>query len=129
MTGVLVDTDVISYVFKGDTRADLYRKHLDGQRLHVSFATVAELCRWAVQRQWGAKRVTELQGLLRGCVVLGTDDPTAWKWAEVMSIPGCPITPGDAWVAAAALRHHLPLVTHNRKHFEHIPGLTVASEA
>lgn len=28
MKKLIVDTDVISYLFKGDTRADLYRPHL-----------------------------------------------------------------------------------------------------
>jgi predicted nucleic acid-binding protein len=36
---------------------------------------------------------------------------------------------GDAWVAAVALRHGMPLVTHNRKHFEDIPDLTLISES
>lgn len=129
MAGVLVDTDVLSFTLKRDSRAALYHQHLDGNRLHVSFATVAELYRWAIHRRWGARRVEELRAVLRGCVILRSDDRMAWEWARVMSIPGRPITPGDAWVAATALRHHLALVTHNRKHFEHIPGLTVISEA
>lgn len=40
---VIVDTDVLSYVFKGDSRAELFRKHLAGHELAVSFQTVAEL--------------------------------------------------------------------------------------
>ena len=35
----------------------------------------------------------------------------------------------DAWIAATALRHGLPLVTHNRRHFESIPALRVISES
>jgi tRNA(fMet)-specific endonuclease VapC len=31
---------------------------------------------------------------------------------------GRPIAPSDAWVAAAALRHGVPLLTNNLKHFE-----------
>jgi len=48
--------------------------------------------------------------------------------AKLVSIPGHPIAPGDAWIAAAALAFRIPLVTHNRKHFEHVPGLIVVSE-
>ena len=54
--------------------------------------------------------------------VLTFDDALAWKRAEVMSIPGRPIEHGDASVAATALRYNLPLVTHNRRHFEHMPA-------
>ena len=52
-----------------------------------------------------------------------------WEYAGVRAIKGHPINAGDAWIAATALRHDLPLVTHNRSDFEHIPGLAVISEA
>jgi tRNA(fMet)-specific endonuclease VapC len=35
----------------------------------------------------------------------------------------------DSWIAATALRHGMPLVTHNRRHFENVPGLTVICES
>jgi tRNA(fMet)-specific endonuclease VapC len=66
---------------------------------------------------------------LSAYVVLYADEATAWEYAGVRTIKGRPVDPGDAWVAAAALRHELPLITHNRKHFEHIAGLVVVSEA
>jgi len=31
MDYVVVDTDVVSFLFKGDTRASLYRQHLEGK--------------------------------------------------------------------------------------------------
>jgi predicted nucleic acid-binding protein len=34
----------------------------------------------------------------------------------------------DLWIAATALRHGLPLVTHNRRDFVDIPDLIVISE-
>ena len=43
MSDVVVDTDVASFVFKRDTRARLYRPHLLGKRLYVSFMAVAAL--------------------------------------------------------------------------------------
>lgn len=45
---VVVDTDVISFQFKGDSRASLYDPHLAGHILVVSFMSVAELDYWAV---------------------------------------------------------------------------------
>ena len=33
MTTVIVDTDVVSFLLKGDTRAQLYRPHLQGKTL------------------------------------------------------------------------------------------------
>ena len=43
MDAVLVDTDVVSYIFKRDTRGALYDPHLDGRSQFISFMTLAEL--------------------------------------------------------------------------------------
>lgn len=51
MTWVVVDTDVFSFLFKGDTRAELYRADIEGQRLAISFMTLAELRRWALSKK------------------------------------------------------------------------------
>ncbi|HEY2585149.1 MAG TPA: PIN domain-containing protein [Tepidisphaeraceae bacterium] len=125
----LVDTNVVSYLLKQDTRAELYRKHLEGRRLYVSFMTVAEIYCWMVERQWSRNRIEGVRRKLAAYRTLIYDDEMAWKWAEVMAIKGHPIAPGDAWIAACALRHGMPLVTHNRSDFEHVPDLTVISEA
>lgn len=52
----LVDTDVISYLLREDTRADSYRAFLAGKELAMSFQTLAELRRWALLHRWGAAR-------------------------------------------------------------------------
>jgi predicted nucleic acid-binding protein len=39
------------------------------------------------------------------------------------------IEPGDAWIAATALQFGVPLVTHNRKDYAAVKGLTLISEA
>ena len=43
MTTVLLDTNIISYLFKRDTRAMLYAPHLLDRELAISLMTVAEL--------------------------------------------------------------------------------------
>ena len=43
MNTVLIDTDVLSFLFKQDTRAELYRPHLQQALALISFMTVAEL--------------------------------------------------------------------------------------
>ena len=91
--------------------------------------TLAELHRWVIERNWGAKKVADLRDKLKQYVILHSDDETAEQYATVRNIKGYPVNLGDAWIAATALRHGLPLVTHNRKHFERIPGLVVVSEA
>ena len=40
---------------------------------------------------------------------------------------GRTMAPQDAWIAATALRHQLPLVTHNPSDFQDITGIDVRS--
>ncbi len=129
MEPILVDTDVISFAMKGDSRAALYKKHVEAKTICISFMTCAELYRWAVKYKWSDRRIQDMRELLFRYVVLEHDDELSWEWARVMSIRGLPIAPGDAWTAAMARRHKLPLLTHNRKHFDRIPELTVISES
>jgi tRNA(fMet)-specific endonuclease VapC len=71
----------------------------------------------------------ELKDRVRAYVILPYDEARAWEWARVMTIKGHPMGAGEAWIAAAALRHDLPLVTHNPGHFRHIAGLRIITEA
>ena len=52
MTGVVVDTDVVSFVFKNHPNGALYEADLAGRTLLLSFMTLAELDRWAIQSRW-----------------------------------------------------------------------------
>jgi hypothetical protein len=57
----VVDTDVISYIFKGDTRNASYYPHLSGKLALISFMTLAELRQWALLRNWGDARRQQLE--------------------------------------------------------------------
>lgn len=61
MQAVLVDTDVVSFLFKHDTRAGFYEPHLSGTLQLISFVSVAELELWAVWRNWGKERQRNLR--------------------------------------------------------------------
>jgi hypothetical protein len=53
MRAAIVDTDVVSILFKCDSRAMFYSPHLTGRLLAISFMTWAELERWPLERKWG----------------------------------------------------------------------------
>ena len=40
---LIVDTNVVAFIHKGDSRAAEYMDHLSGRIVGISFATVAEL--------------------------------------------------------------------------------------
>ena len=60
MNAAIVDTDVVSMLFKGDTRALAYSAHMMGRLLGISFMTLAELERWPLRRDWGLRRKLDL---------------------------------------------------------------------
>lgn len=64
-----MDTDVVSFLFKNDSRAELYRPHLSGRLLAISFMTVAELYRWALQHNWGENRRARMDEHLHNFLV------------------------------------------------------------
>ena len=128
---IVVDTDVVSFLFKQDSRAGLYRPHLDGKLTVISFMTLAEMDRWTLERNWGASREKKLKEFLRDFIVLYSTRSLCLKWAEAVYSArrnGKPIQTADAWVAATALQHGISLVTHNSKHYVGVDGLTVISE-
>jgi len=128
---VVLDTDIISYLYKRDTRADLYRQHLNDPPFIISFMSLGELRRWTLERNWGGSRRQELEEYLSRYFVIHSEDQICTRWAEAMSTAqsnGRPIAASDAWIAATALFLDVPLVTHNVRHYTGVSGLRVISE-
>lgn len=57
MSIVLLDTNIVSYIYKQDSRALLYEKHMVVMELSISLVTVAEMLLWAKIRNWGLSRI------------------------------------------------------------------------
>ncbi|MBL8792286.1 MAG: PIN domain-containing protein [Planctomycetia bacterium] len=131
MGAVVVDTNIVSYLFKRDTRVRGYRRHLLGNDLVLSFMTVAELDNWAARRRWGQTRREALDRHLQGYAVYYADRELCRTWATVNDRArraGRPIAEADAWIAATALLLDVALVTHNAADFAMVEGLRVLSE-
>lgn len=112
--------DVVSMLFKGDSRAQRYRIHVSGRLLGISFTTLAELDRWQLECSWGPIRTAELAQHLTKYTVLLVSRELCAKWAEVSWEPrrkGRPIQTADAWIAASAVYYQVPLITHNPRDY------------
>jgi tRNA(fMet)-specific endonuclease VapC len=128
---VLVDTDVFSFLMKGHTLAAQYEKHIKGKRHALSFVTVGELLSWSKQRNWGPAKIAKLEQSIARTGVIPYDMALCQTYAELRAKllgAGRPIGDNDLWIAATAIRHSIPLVSHNRKHYDEIPGLVLISE-
>ncbi|MBA2737143.1 MAG: type II toxin-antitoxin system VapC family toxin [Pyrinomonadaceae bacterium] len=129
---LLIDTDVLSFTYKKDSRSTLYESYLKENFLIISFMTLAELNLWTLRNNWGEKRKNNLAEFLKDYLVIYADEKLCEIWAEIKSDAhrkGRPIETADAWVAAVALMFNIPLVTNNRKHFENVGNLQIISEA
>jgi predicted nucleic acid-binding protein len=70
MSSVVVDTDVVSFIFKNHPIGSEYDADLAGRNLIISFMTLAELDRWAIQSKWGDARRNWLRLYLEPFVIL-----------------------------------------------------------
>ena len=72
-------------------------------------------------RRYSKSASKDVEGAMRKHVVIPYDRDLAWAWAGIVAAceqKGRPIAPTDAWIAAAALRHDVELLTNNVRHFE-----------
>ena len=128
---VLVDTDVLSFLLKNDTRAQFFEHYLLHKSVAISFITVAELYHWAYIRLWGSTRILDMETRIKNYVVLPYDYSLCQQWAKIRAecaTNGHPIDDdNDCWIASTALVYDCALATNNRKHFQYIKGLTLIS--
>ena len=126
----VLDTDVVSILFRNDSRAAFYEHEVAGRNCFISFMTVAELDRWTLRHDWGPAKRSLLEGFVSKFTVYSSDRQLSFRWAEVVEAGrklGRPVNCADAWIAATALELDCPLVTHNFKDFQALPGLIVRS--
>ena len=134
MPFVVVDTCVVSYLYNEVPLAGQYRARIAGRDKAISFMTFAELYYGTLKRRWGdAKRNELLAHVARDYTIFPFSRALCVQWAVVRDRTrriGRQIRVADSWIAATALSYDIPLVTHNRKHFEVLePDLTVISES
>jgi tRNA(fMet)-specific endonuclease VapC len=123
---VVLDTDVVSFLFEGDSRAKIYVQQLQNRRWLIPFMTEAELEQWPLLANWGAKRVEWLRLFLGRCAIVPSSHDLVLKWAEIMVTArksGRRIETADAWIAATAPLYDAPLLTHNKSDYLGVPGL------
>lgn len=131
VSSVVVDTNILSYELKHDTRAALYAPHLRNRTLAISFVTLTELSLWTNRRNWGERRLSEMNTLLGTCFVIYPNDEICRIWAKITLAcerKGRQIPEDDAWIASCAIYYDAPLITHNWRDFANVAGLDVITE-
>ena len=127
----VVDTDVVSYMFKDNAEAQHYRIHLVDKVPVISFMTLAELRYWALKSGWGLPRTAKMEAHLQKFTIYSSNNELCQIYAQVIHskyTKGRVISVPDAWIAATAIQMGVPLITNNRKDFEGINDLTIISK-
>ena len=126
MNTLVLDTNIVSFLMRGHQLADLYLPYLEGHTLAVSFMTVGELYEGAFRAGWGQDRLAKLRETVSAYVVIPFSFEICRQWGIIRwERRRQPIAVDDAWIAATARTHALPLVTHNPKDFREIEELEV----
>jgi len=131
-TGIVVDTDVVSYIFKDHKQADFFKPYFRNKTLSVSFMTVAQLYYGAYHANWGTNQLARLENHLKNYVVFPYSYELSLKWAEVRNLcdsSGHSIEHADCWIASCAILYDCALATNNSKHFQNIKELELISPA
>ena len=127
MSTVLLDTDIVSLLIKGNPdKVSFINPIIQNLSGAISFMTVAELYQWAFFNKWGERRLLKLEENIFTYLVLPFDVNLCRLWATVRAerrAMGRPISPQDAWITATALHYDLRLITNNAKDFQGIEGL------
>lgn len=130
-SGVVVDTMVISWLFddRPNRLADRYRTLIGAKPVLLAFHTVMELRYGALRARWGDLRRRRLERRIAELTIVQPDDGmiTACanlraRCAQIGHALGDKLHDGDRWIAAAAVRLNVPLVSHDGL-FDEAPGV------
>jgi len=129
MNRALIDTDILSYYFKGDKTVvknfEIYLQHYD--LIEISIITYYEISGGLL-----AKKALKQLGIFEDFVL---DNPvipltdssvkiSAKLYAELKQT-GKIVDDIDLLIAGVAIDNNMVLVTNNEKHFQRIPGLKI----
>ncbi len=126
---VVLDTNVISYMYRDTPQAIPYFDTMESRRGLYSFQTYAELRVWSAN--WSDSKRNHLERWLskRFGFMPHISDVTE-KWIEATLSAkrnGYPVSVADAWIAATALSAGLLLLTADKNDFLGVDGLKLLS--
>jgi predicted nucleic acid-binding protein len=130
VTLVVVDTDVVSFLFKNDSRAQSYLPYMRKRDLLISFMTEAALEQWVLLATWGVDRARRFRTFMTGFASVPSSRDLILQWAGIMVAAranGRRIEAADAWIAATALLYDAALITHNPTDYVGVPNLRLLS--
>lgn len=129
MKSALIDTDILSMFFRNQKNVvNKFREYIDRHsQINISIITYYEIASGLKHRDSQKQyRLFEKFSDQSNIIPLTkkSTDMSAEIYAE-MRKKGTPVDDIDLLIAGTALANNMITVTHNRKHFERIPGLCI----
>ena len=129
MNRALIDTDILSYYFKGDQDVirnfENYLNHFDV--IEISLITYYEILRGLLSKN-ALKQLAVFEDFVTVNVVLPLSEKSVKISAELYSTlrnAGTTLDDIDLLIAGVAIENEMTLVTNNESHFGRIPGLKI----
>ncbi len=122
----ILDSDHCVALLRG--MLDLRDHVAPDETLAVTAISVGELVHGAYKSARTMDNLTRLDVLLAAVEILPYDDNAARQFGRLKAAleqTGQLLADLDLQIASIALLSNVPLVTHNRRHFERVPGLVV----
>jgi tRNA(fMet)-specific endonuclease VapC len=121
----MLDTDISSYIIRERPQplAQHFERHAN--EICVSVITAAEL-RFGVEKSRSAKLAGLVEHFLERLSILDWTDAVTPHYARIRAAlerVGKPIGNADLMIAAHAVSEGATVVTHNMRHFAHVPGV------
>jgi tRNA(fMet)-specific endonuclease VapC len=129
MNRVLIDTDILSYYFKGDELVvENFKKYLQiYDLLEISLITYYEIVSGLLAKN-ALKQLNIFDDFIADNIVIPVTEKSARISAELYSVlrqSGNIVDDIDLLIAGVAIDNELILVTNNESHFARIPGLKI----
>lgn len=129
MKETLIDTDILSYYFKGDRKVvENFQKYLEEYSyINIPIITYFEILR-GLKYKKAIMQIERFENFISSnnliFITKTSAKMSAEKFAELQII-GKTTGTSDLLIAGIALEHNLTLVTNNEKHYKDISGLKI----
>lgn len=122
---IVADSNIVSYVARKSPIADDYLPYLERHRVAISFQTWEEALFGAYLRNWGERRLNELERQIEQYEVVDSNLDLvriSARLRQQRQAQGRRLNVSEAWVPATALYLDCPLASHDGD-FDGIPKL------
>lgn len=129
MTEALVDTDILSFYFRGDKIVvDRFREYLkEFDQINISIITYFEVLS-GLKFKKATKQIAEFEEFVTNNNIIHITEISAKFSSEIYATlrqKGISIGSSDLLIAGVAVENGLTLITNNEKHYESIQSLKI----